>query len=214
MDQALSFVPSSSENAVAPDGCPAQRPSRADAEAAVRTLLEYVGEDPTREGLVDTPKRYVQAFEEFFAGYSQDPEDVLRRTFDEVAGYDDIVMLRGVRLESHCEHHIVPILGVAHVAYLPTRRVVGISKLARVVEIFAKRLQTQEKLTAQITDAIERVLQPRGIAVMISAEHSCMTTRGIHKPGVACVTTRFTGAFRDDPRMEERFLRLAEASPG
>ena len=188
----------------------ARRPTRAEAEAAVRTLLEYIGEDPTREGLRDTPKRYVKAFDEFFAGYDQDPDEVLRRTFDETAGYDDIVMLRGVRLESYCEHHIVPILGMAHVAYLPTKRVVGISKLARVVEIYAKRLQTQETLTAQITNTIERVLKPRGIAVMLVAEHSCMTTRGVHKPGVNCVTTRFTGAFRDDPRMEERFLRMAQ----
>ena len=186
-----------------------RRPTRSQAEAAVRTLIQWAGDDPDREGLLETPARYVRAFEEFFSGYREDPEEVLKRTFDEVAGYDDIVMLRGVRVESHCEHHIVPILGTAHVAYLPTSRVVGISKLARVVEIFAKRLQTQETMTAQITETIERVLEPRGVAVLIEAEHSCMTTRGIRKIGVSCVTTRFTGAFRDDPRLEKRFLDLA-----
>ena len=186
-----------------------RRPTRSQAEAAVRTLIQWAGDDPDREGLLETPARYVRAFEEFFSGYREDPDEVLKRTFDEVAGYDDIVMLRGVRVESHCEHHIVPILGTAHVAYLPTSRVVGISKLARVVEIFAKRLQTQETMTAQIAETIERVLEPRGVAVLIEAEHSCMTTRGIHKTGVSCVTTRFTGAFRDDPRLEKRFLDLA-----
>ena len=186
-----------------------RRPTRSQAEAAVRTLIQWAGDDPDREGLLETPARYVRAFEEFFSGYREDPDEVLKRTFDEVAGYDDIVMLRGVRVESHCEHHIVPILGTAHVAYLPTNRVVGISKLARVVEIFAKRLQTQETMTAQITETIERVLEPRGVAVLVEAEHSCMTTRGIRKPGVSCVTTRFTGAFRDDPRLEDRFLKLA-----
>ena len=210
MDQAAPSCPTPVDIDDLAQHRPVRRPTRTEAEAAVHTLLEYIGEDPTREGLRDTPKRYVKAFDEFFAGYDQDPDEVLRRTFDETAGYDDIVMLRGVRLESYCEHHIVPILGTAHVAYLPTKRVVGISKLARVVEIYAKRLQTQETLTAQITTTIERVLKPRGIAVMLVAEHSCMTTRGVHKPGVSCVTTRFTGAFRDDPRMEERFLRMAQ----
>jgi GTP cyclohydrolase I len=187
------------------------RPTRAEAEAAVRTLIRWAGDDPEREGLIDTPKRVVKAYEEWFAGYDADPETVLARTFEEVEGYDDIVLLKGVRLESYCEHHMAPIIGVAHVAYLPSGRVVGISKLARLVEIYSKRLQVQEKLTAQIASTLEQVLEPKGVAVLISAEHQCMSTRGVHKHGVDTVTTRFTGAFRDDPRLEERFLRLIKA---
>lgn len=187
---------------------PARKPAREDAEAAVRTLIAWAGDDPQREGLIDTPRRVVSAYQEFFAGYHEDPYEVLSRTFEEVHGYDDLVMLRDIRLESHCEHHMLPILGVAHVAYLPRDRVVGISKLARVVEIFAKRLQTQETMTAQIAGAIENALQPRGVAVMIDALHQCMTTRGVHKPDVATITTRFTGVFKEDSDYRDRFLQL------
>jgi len=184
------------------------RPSRADAEAAVRTLLSYVGDDPEREGLLDTPRRFVDAYEEFFDGYTVDPVALLARTFEEVEGYDDIVLMKNIRLESHCEHHVQPILGVAHVAYLPAGRVVGISKLARIVDVFGRRLQSQETLTNQIANAIETALQPRGVAVLIDAAHQCITTRGVHKTDVSCVTRRFTGVFQDDPRMEQRFFQL------
>jgi GTP cyclohydrolase I len=184
------------------------RPSREEAEAAVRTLLRWAGDNPDREGLRDTPSRVVRAYEEFFAGYEQDPEDILRRTFEEVEGYDEMVVLRDIRLESHCEHHMVPIIGKAHVAYLPERRVVGISKLARIVEVYSRRLQIQEKLTAQIANAINGVLQPKGVAVVIEAAHQCMTTRGVHKPGVTMVTSRMLGVFRDDPRTRREFLAL------
>ena len=183
------------------------RPSREEAEAAVRTLLRWAGDNPNREGLLDTPKRVVKAYEEFFCGYNEDPLAVLNRTFEEVEGYDDIVMLRDIALESHCEHHMVPILGKAHIAYLPNKRVVGISKIARVVEIFGKRLQTQETMTAQIANALEEGLKPRGVAVLIDAKHQCMTTRGVHKPDVATITTRFTGVFREE-RYERRFMDL------
>jgi len=184
------------------------RPSREEAEAAVRTLLRWAGDDPTREGLVDTPARVARAYEEFFAGYDIDPVALLERTFEETDGYDEIVLLRDIRLESHCEHHMVPIIGRAHVAYLPHRRVVGISKLARVVEAYAKRLQIQEKLTAQIANTIQQVLEPRGVAVVIEAAHQCMTTRGIHKPGVTMVTSRMLGAFRDDPTTRREVLAM------
>ena len=187
------------------------RPTRAEAEAAVRTLIRWAGDDPAREGLLDTPKRVVKAYEEWFAGYDADPETVLARTFEEVEGYDDIVLLKGIRLESYCEHHMAPIIGVAHIAYMPDGKVVGISKLARLVEVYSKRLQVQEKLTAQIASTLEQELQPKGVAVLISAEHQCMSTRGVHKHGVDTVTTRFTGVFRDDPKLEERFLRLIKA---
>ncbi|MEO1014950.1 MAG: GTP cyclohydrolase I FolE [Pseudomonadota bacterium] len=186
----------------------AATPDRAAAEEAVRTLLAYYGEDPSREGLLDTPRRFVDAFEEHLAGYKVDPVEILSRTFEEVAGYDDIVLLRNIRLESHCEHHIAPIIGTAHVAYLPSDRVVGISKLARVVEAYARRLQSQEILTEQIADAIETALKPKGVAVLIDAQHFCIATRGIHKTEVACVTQKMTGAFRDNPDLEARFLRL------
>ena len=183
-------------------------PSRAEAEAAVRTLIEWAGVDPTREGLIDTPKRVTKAFQEWFSGYDIDPEALLARTFEEVEGYDDIVLLKNIRLESYCEHHMAPIIGTAHIGYLPTDKVVGISKLARLIDAYAKRLQVQEKLTAQIADTLMQVLQPRGVAVMIEAEHQCMSTRGVHKHGVDTVTTRFTGVFQEDSKMEERFMRL------
>jgi len=184
----------------------ATRPTRDEAEAAVETLLRWMGESPAREGLADTPARVVRAWEEFCSGYGEDPAALLSSTFDEVEGYDDMVMLRSIRMESHCEHHLVPILGTAHIAYLPDRRVVGISKLARVLDSFARRLQTQETLTAQVADCIQTALQPRGVAVLIDAQHQCMTTRGVHKPDVSMVTTRFTGAFQDDHDLRNRFL--------
>jgi GTP cyclohydrolase I len=184
------------------------RPSRKEAEAAVRTLISWAGDDPAREGLIETPKRVVKAYEEFFAGYDEDPDLVLGKTFEEVEGYDDMVMLRDIDLESHCEHHMVAILGKAHIAYVPTSKVVGISKLARVIEIYAKRLQTQETMTAQVADSINRVLAPKGVAILIEAKHQCMTTRGIKKPDVATITTQFTGVFKEDPNMERRFLSM------
>ena len=184
------------------------RPTRAEAEAAVRTLLRWAGEDPEREGLRGTPERVVRSYEEFFSGYDVDPIALLERTFEETDGYDEIVLLRDIRVESYCEHHMVPIIGRAHVAYLPHRRVVGISKLARLVDAYAKRLQIQEKLTTQIANTINEVLQPRGVAVMIEAGHQCMTTRGIHKPGVTMVTSRMLGAFRDDPTTRREVLAM------
>jgi GTP cyclohydrolase I len=191
----------------APD-LPSARPTRDEAEAAVRTLLLWAGDDPTREGLLDTPDRVVRSYEEFFAGYSVDPVALLERTFEETDGYDEIVLLRDIRLESYCEHHMVPIIGRAHVAYLPHRRVVGISKLARVVEAYGKRLQIQEKLTSQIANTINDVLQPKGVAVVIEAEHQCMSTRGVHKSGVSMVTSRMLGAFRDDPTTRRELLTM------
>lgn len=185
------------------------RPSREEAEKAVRTLIAYAGDDPEREGLRDTPKRVVGAYDEFFAGYKDDPIEVLSRTFDDVGGYDDIVMLRDIELNSHCEHHMVPFIGKAHIAYFPTDRVVGLSKLARVVEVFGRRLQTQETMTAQIAETIDRVLKPKGVAVMIEAEHQCMSMRGVRKPGVATITTQFTGVFKEDPAQQARFMQLA-----
>jgi GTP cyclohydrolase I len=184
------------------------RPTREEAEAAIRILLCWAGDDPDREGLIDTPSRVARAYEEFFAGYGVDPVALLERTFEETDGYDEIVLLRDIRLESHCEHHMVPIIGRAHVAYLPHRRVVGISKLARVVEAYARRLQIQEKLTAQIANTIQEVLEPRGVAVVIEAAHQCMTTRGVHKPGVTMVTSRMLGAFRTDPTTRREFLAM------
>lgn len=184
------------------------RASREEAEQAVRTLLSYFGENPDREGLLDTPRRFVGAYEEFLAGYAEDPAAVLARTFEEVEGYQDIVLMRDIQFVSHCEHHIQPIIGTAHVAYLPSDKVVGISKLARVVDAFAKRLQSQEIMTNQIANTIETVLAPRGVAVLIEAEHQCISTRGIHKTGVACVTRAMTGEFQADARAEERFMRL------
>ena len=184
------------------------RPSRAEAEQAVRTLLRWAGDDPTREGLIGTPGRVARAFEEWFAGYDRDPVDYLQRTFEEVENYDEMVVLRDIRFESHCEHHLAPIIGRAHIGYLPSGRVVGISKLARVVELYAKRLQIQEKMTAQIANSIAEVLQPEGVAVVLEATHQCMTTRGVHKSGVTMVTSRMLGAFRDNPSTRREFLTL------
>ncbi len=191
----------------------ATRPTRAEAEAAVRTLLRWAGDDPAREGLRDTPARVARAYAEFFSGYATDPHALLERTFEETDGYDEIVLLRDIRLESTCEHHMAPILGRVHVAYLPHRRVVGISKLARVVEAYAKRFQIQEKLTAQIANTIQEVLSPRGVAVVIEAAHQCMTTRGVHKPGVTMVTSRMLGAFRTDPATRRELLAMI-GNPG
>ncbi len=182
------------------------RPSRAEAEAAVRTLIRWAGEDPGREGLVGTPARVVHAFSEWFAGYKEDPVALLQRTFEETNGYDEVVLLRDIRFESHCEHHLAPIIGHAHVAYLPRNRVVGISKLARVVEAYAKRLQIQERMTVEIADTIDQVLEPRGVAVLLEAEHQCMTTRGVHKSGASMITSRLLGAFRQDPATRREFL--------
>jgi len=189
-------------------GAEAKKVTRRDAEAAVRTLLNYFGENPDREGLLDTPQRFVDAYEEFLAGYANDPVAILSRTFEEVDGYKNIVLMQNIRFVSHCEHHIQPMIGAAHVAYLPASRVVGISKLARVVDAFARRLQSQETLTNQIAGAIESALKPRGVAVLIEAEHQCISTRGVHKTDVACVTQAMTGEFLTDPKTEERFLRL------
>ena len=184
------------------------RPTRADAEAAVRTLIRWAGDDPDREGLRNTPTRVVRAYEEWFDGYNIDPVDLLQRTFEETEGYDEMVVLRDIRFESFCEHHIAPIIGTAHVAYLPDRRVIGISKLARLVEVFGKRLQIQEKMTAQIANTLNDVLMPKGVAVVLDATHQCMTTRGIHKSGVSMVTSRMLGAFRDDPTTRREFLAM------
>jgi GTP cyclohydrolase I len=189
-----------------------ERPSRAEAEAAVRTLIRWAGDDPDREGLEDTPKRVVKSYEEFYEGYQQDPEEILRRTFEETEGYDEMVVLKDIEFHSHCEHHMVPITGKAFVAYLPDKRVVGISKLARVVEAYARRLQIQEKMTAQIANAINDVLKPRGVAVIIEAEHQCMTSRGVNKQGVAMVTSTMLGAFRDDPSTRREFLAIVGRS--
>ena len=230
-DTALDLAAPSLDAAPAPDAAPAldapaptsapapvspteqrrvadNRPSQAEAEEAVRTLIRWAGDDPEREGLLDTPRRVAKSYREFFAGYELDPEAVLSTTFEEVEGYDEIVLVRDINLESHCEHHMVPINGRAHVAYLPDTRVVGISKLARVVEVYAKRLQIQEKLTAQVADTIDRVLQPRGVAVIIEAKHECMTTRGIHKPDSLTVTSRMLGAFRDNAATRQELLAM------
>jgi GTP cyclohydrolase I len=182
--------------------------TRAQAEDAVRVLLRWSGDDPAREGLLDTPKRVAKAYRDWFSGYATDPREYLARTFEEVAGYDEMIVLRDISFESHCEHHMAPIIGKAHVGYLPDGKVVGISKLARVVETYARRLQVQEKMTAQIARCIEDVLQPRGVGVVIEAAHECMTTRGIHKRGVSMVTSKMLGGFRDDPRTRSEFLRF------
>lgn len=186
----------------------ADRPSRAEAEEAVRTLIRWSGDDPAREGLLDTPSRVVRSYEEFYAGYQLDPTDLLSRTFEETDGYDELIVLREIRFESHCEHHMVPIIGCAHIGYMPDRRVIGISKLARVVDAFAKRLQIQEKMTAQVANAIDEVLKPKGVAVVIEASHQCMTTRGVHKSGVGMVTSRMLGVLRDDPTTRREFLSI------
>jgi GTP cyclohydrolase I len=185
-----------------------RRPSRKKAEEAIETLLLWAGEDPRREGLIDTPRRVAAAYEDWFSGYREDPVKFLKRTFEEVEGYDEVIVLRDITFESHCEHHMAPIIGVAHVGYLPSNKVVGISKLARVVETFARRFQVQEKMTAQIANCIEDVLKPRGVGVVIDATHQCMTTRGIHKSGVSMVTSRMLGAFRKDARTRAEFLTM------
>ena len=186
----------------------ARRPERAEAEEAVRTLIRWAGEDPGREGLVGTPSRVVRAYEEYFRGYEADPEDILRRTFEEIDGYDEMVVLRDIRFSSHCEHHMAPIVGKAHVAYLPRHRVVGISKLARLVEVYARRLQIQEKMTTQIAKVIDEVLEPQGVAVVVEAAHHCMTTRGVQRPGVVMVTSSMMGAFRKDSKTRREFLAM------
>ncbi len=190
----------------APDKPVRRKPSRAEAESAVRTLIEWAGDDPDREGLLATPSRVVAAYEEWFSGYAQNPRDYLQRTFEEVGGYDEMVLLRNIRFESHCEHHIAPVLGRVHVGYLPRNRVVGISKLARLVNVYAKRLQTQEKMTAEIAGCLEAVLKPYGVAVVVEAAHQCMTTRGVHKTDVTMVTSRMLGAFRDQSQTRQEFL--------
>lgn len=197
----------------APAPAAARKPTRAAAEEAVRTLLRWAGDDPDREGLRGTPARVVRAYEEWFAGYDVDPVDLLQRTFEETEGYDEMVVLRDIRFESFCEHHIAPIIGRAHVAYLPDRRVIGISKLARLIEVYAKRLQIQEKMTAQIANTLNDILLPKGVAVVIEATHQCMTTRGVHKAGVTMVTSRMLGAFRDDPSTRREFLAMI-GNPG
>jgi GTP cyclohydrolase IA len=184
------------------------RPSRGEAEKAVRTMILWAGDDPDREGLRDTPGRVVRAYEEFFAGYAQDPREILKRTFTEVEGYDEMIVMNDIRFESHCEHHMVPIIGKVHIGYLPDKRVIGISKLARLVEVYARRLQVQEKMTVQIADTLQEILQPKGVAVVIEASHQCMTTRGVHKPGVGLVTSRMVGAFRSDPSTRREFLAV------
>ena len=190
------------------------RPSREEAENAVRTLIRWAGDNPGREGLLGTPQRVTKSYLEYFAGYDIDPMDLLQRTFEEVDGYDEMVLLRDIPFESHCEHHLAPIIGKAHVAYMPRRRVVGISKLVRVVDAYGRRLQIQEKMTAQIANAIEEVLEPKGVAVVIEAAHQCMTTRGVHRPGVAMVTSRMLGLFRSDARTRREFLALIGNSSG
>ncbi len=187
---------------------PTSKPTRKEAEDAVKTLISWAGDDPTREGLIETPKRVVKSYEEFYEGYGQDPEDILSKVFEEIEGYDEMVLVKDILLESHCEHHMVPILGKAHVAYLPDKRVVGLSKLARVVDLFSRRLQTQETMTAQIADTINNVLRPKGVAVVIDAEHQCMSSRGVSKKGTSTVTSRMLGAFRDNQKSRMEFMNL------
>lgn len=190
------------------------RPSVKEAEAAVRTLIAWAGDNPDREGLLETPKRVVNAYREFFAGYEENAEEILGKTFEEVDGYDDIVLLKDMRLESHCEHHMVPFIGKAHIAYIPNKKVVGISKIARLLDIFGKRLQTQETMTAQIADTINKVLKPKGVAVLIDAKHQCMTTRGVHKINTSTVTKRMLGSFKNDVEMERRFFAMINLDSG
>ncbi|MGQ0741174.1 MAG: GTP cyclohydrolase I FolE [Alphaproteobacteria bacterium] len=187
---------------------PSTRPTREEAEEAVRTLLRWTGDDPNREGLLETPERVVRAFEDWFTGYGEDPEQFLARTFEEVDGYDEIIVLKDIRFESHCEHHLAPIIGKVHIGYLPDRKVVGISKLARVVEVYARRLQVQEKMNSQIATCIQHILEPKGVAVVIEATHQCMTTRGVHKPGVIMVTSTMLGEFRKNPLTRREFLAI------
>jgi GTP cyclohydrolase I len=191
------------------------RPSRDEAIEAVRTLIRWAGDDPDREGLLETPDRVVRSYDEFFSGYQEDPKEILAKTFSEVDGYDEMIVMNDIRFESHCEHHMVPIIGKAHIGYLPDKRVVGISKLARLVDVYARRLQIQEKMTVQIADTLQEVLQPKGVAVVVEAAHQCMTTRGVHKPGAALVTSRMLGAFRKDVSTRREFLAIiARSSSG
>lgn len=185
-----------------------KKPTEAEVHDAVRTMLAWAGDDPSREGLIDTPKRVAEAYKEFFAGYETDPEEILEKTFEEVEGYDEMVLVKDIRVESHCEHHMLPIIGKAHVAYIPTNRVVGISKLARIVDVYGKRLQTQETMTAQIANAIQKVLKPKGVAVVIDAYHQCMSTRGVHKTESSTVTSSMKGVFNDNVRTRNEFLNL------
>ena len=185
-----------------------KKPSRKEAEEAVRTLIKWAGEDVKREGLIDTPKRVVNAYTDWFSGYEEDPKEILKRTFSETGGYDEVIMLKDIRIESHCEHHIAPFIGNAHVAYLPNKRVVGISKLARITNIFAKRMQVQEKLTSQIATCIQECLKPRGVAVVVEAQHECMTTRGVHMPGISMVTSKLLGKFRTDASTRREFYSM------
>ncbi len=184
------------------------RPSQKQAEDAVRTLISWAGDNPNREGLIETPKRVVNAYREFFAGYDANPDEILGKTFEEVEGYDDMVLLKDMRMESHCEHHMVPFLGIAHIAYIPNKRVVGISKIARLLDVFSKRLQTQETMTAQIAETLNRVLKAKGVAVLIDAKHQCMTTRGVHKIDTSTITKSMLGSFKNDPEMERKFLTM------
>lgn len=187
------------------------KPSAEEAKEAVRTLIRWAGDDPAREGLLDTPQRVIDAYSEFYKGYTEDPREILAKTFEEVEGYDEIVLLKNMRFESHCEHHMVPFIGVAHIAYLPNKKIVGISKLARLLDAFACRLQTQEVMTTQIADCVEEALEPRGVAVIIDAEHQCMTTRGVHKPGTTTVTSQMRGVFRKDARARDELMQLIRA---
>jgi GTP cyclohydrolase I len=189
-----------------------EKPTEQDALLAVETLIRYAGDNPNREGLKDTPKRVVKSYDEFFSGYTKNPDEILAKTFEEVEGYDEMVIVKNIDLESHCEHHMVPIIGVAHVAYIPNNRVVGISKLARIVDVYAKRLQTQETMTAQIADTISRVLKPKGVAVVIDAQHQCMSSRGVHKRHSSTVTSRMLGLFRSDPRTRSEFMDLIKSA--
>ena len=188
------------------------KPSREEAEEAVKTLIKWAGDNPEREGLLDTPKRVVKAYEEFFEGYEHNPTEILSRTFDDVEGYDEMVIVRDIRIESHCEHHMVPIIGIAHIGYIPNQRVVGISKLARVADVFSKRLQTQETMTAQIADIIDEVLQPKGVAVVVDSKHMCMTTRGVHKPESSTITSRMLGLFRTNSNTRNEFMNLINSA--
>ncbi len=199
-----------SETSDSPEQCAeaSSRPDRAEAEAAVRTLIRWAGDDPTREGLLDTPARVARAYEELFSGYPEDPTQILSKTFSEVEGYDEMVVMNDIRFESHCEHHMLPIIGKVHIAYLPDRRVVGISKLARLVDVYAKRLQIQEKMTVQIADTLDEVLRPKGVAVVIEAAHQCMTMRGVHKPGATLVTSRMLGGFLTNSSTRREFLTM------
>jgi GTP cyclohydrolase I len=197
-----------------PLATPLAKPSRDDVHEAIRTMIRWAGDDPRREGLLETPDRVARAWEELFQGYNEDPVEFLKGGFEEIEGYDEMVILRDIRMESHCEHHMMPFVGRVHVAYLPTKRVVGISKLARLVDVYAKRLQIQEKLTAQIANSLNDVLKPRGVGVIVQAVHHCMTTRGVHKSGVEMVTSQMLGAFRDDARTRREFLAIVSGPPG